>query len=438
MLPLTKVEQFTRKHLRYNVTVNLLDGGFFGLALGFASFGTILPLFVASMTGSATLIGLVPAIHATGWLLPQLFTASYTSRLRRYKRTVLMITIHERLPFLGFALVAFLLPKIGLQAGLILTFALLTWQGLGGGFTANPWTSMISKIIPSESRGTFFGIQGAMANLFVSGAAIFAGYLLDRGEAPLNFMTSFLIACIFFSLSWVFLALTREPSDYEKVIEEHPAPFWHGAGQILKRDKNFNWFLAARTLSQFATMGSAFYIVYALRRFHMDTITAGYLTATLTIAQTVANAGMGWMGDRVGHRLMLIFGAASALASSLMAWFAPSLSWFFPIFILSGFTNVSIWMSGLTMAVDFSGENERPFYIGLAQTLTAPATIIAPLIGGSIADTYGFVSTFAWSAVLSIVMMSILIFLVKEPRKLHRAVEAQSVAAPEATPSDTI
>ena len=437
MLPLTKVEQFIRKHLRYNVTVNLMDGGFFGLAIGFASFSTILPLFVASMTDSATLIGLVPAIHATGWLLPQLFTAGHTSRLRRYKQTVLMLTIHERVPFLGLAFVAFLLPKIGLQIGLVLTFLFLTWQGLGGGFTANPWTSMISKIIPSESRGTFFGIQGAAANLLISGAAIGAGYLLDRFESPLDFMVCFLIACLFFILSWISLALTREPADYEKVIEENPPPFWHGAGRILKRDRNFDWFLAARIISQFATMGFAFYIVYALRRFQMDAVTAGYLTATLTIAQTVANAGMGWLGDRVGHRLMLIIGAVSALLSSVLAWFAPSLAWFFPIFVLSGFANVSIWMNGMTMTVDFSGENERPFYIGLAQTLTAPATIIAPLIGGRIADTQGFVSTFAWSALLSIVMMAILIFLVKEPRKLTQRATAQNAVLPEASPSDS-
>ncbi len=417
MLPLTKVEQFTRKHLRFNIIVNLMDGGFFGLALGFASFSTILPLFVASMTNSATLIGLVPAIHGAGWLLPQLFTANYTSRLRRYKRTVLMTTIHERIPFLGFAIVALLLPRIGLQAGLIITFLLLTWQGLGGGFTANSWTSMISKIFPPESRGTFFGTQAAVANLFISGAAVGAGYLLDSFDSPLDFMYCFLIATVFFSVSWFVLALTREPADYEKVIDQNPRPFWHGAGQILKRDINFGWFLSARVLSQFATMGFSFYIVYALRRFHLDAVTAGYLTATLTIAQTVANAGMGWLGDHVGHRLMLILGAISALLSSLLAWFAPSLAWFFPIFVLTGFTNVSIWTNGMTMTVDFSDEKERPFYIGLAQTLTAPATIIAPLIGGWIADTQGFALTFALSAVLSIVMMSILVFLVKEPRK---------------------
>lgn len=423
MLPLSKVEQFTRKHLRYNVTIGLLDGGTFGLALGFASFSTILPLFVASMTDSATLIGLVPAIHSAGWLLPQLFTASHVARLRRYKKTVLLNTIHERLPFLGFAIVALLLPTIGLQAGLIATFILLTWQGLGGGFTANPWTSMISKIIPSEYRGTFFGTQAAMANLFISGAAIAAGYVLDFYESPVNFAICFFIAALFFTISWFALALTREPTDNEKIVDEHPTPFWHGARAILQRDRNFNWFLVARTLSQFATMGFAFYIVYALRHFQMDEITAGFLTATLTISQTVANAGMGWLGDRIGHRAMLILGAGAATLSSLLAWIAPSLAWFFPIFALTGFANVSIWTNGMTMTVDFSGEADRPFYIGLAQTLTAPATIIAPLIGGWIADTQGFIITFAFSTALSIVMMGILVFLVREPRKFVKAHE---------------
>src|SRR6185436_18032407 len=198
MLPFTKVEQYARKHLRFNVAVGLSDGGLFGLALGFASFGTILPLFVASMTDSATLIGLVPAIHSAGWLLPQLFTANHTSRLRRYKRTVLINTIHERVPFLGFALVAFLLAKIGLEIGLALAFLLLIWQGLGGGFTANPWTSMISKIIPPENRGTFFGLQAAVANLFISDAAVGVGHLVSGLAAPLNFAVCFLIATVFF------------------------------------------------------------------------------------------------------------------------------------------------------------------------------------------------------------------------------------------------
>jgi len=417
MLPLTTLEKNIRENLKHNITVGLWDGGLFGVALGFASFGTILPLFVSSMTTSALLIGLVPAIHSVGWQLPQLFTASYVSRLRRYKRSVIMTTIHERVPFLGFAIVALLLPTIGLQAGLVITFMLLIWQGLGGGFTANSWTSMISKIIPPETRGTFFGLQAGLANLFISGSAVAAGYLLDYLDSPFDFAACFFIASIFFALSWLALAQTREPEDTEKVIPEEKTHFWDDTKRILGKDANFNWFLSARFLSQFATMGFSFYIIYALRQFNMDTVTAGFLTATLTISQTVANIGMGRIGDRIGHRAMLIFGAFAALLSAVLAWNAASILWFYPIFILTGLANVSIWTIGMVMTVDFGNETERPLYIGLSQTLTAPATIIAPLLGGWIVDRAGFIPTFSISIALSIVMICILIFLVKDPRK---------------------
>jgi len=421
MLPFTTLEKNIRENLKHNITVGFWDGGLFGMALGFASFGTILPLFVASMTTSALLIGLVPAIHSVGWQLPQLFTASRVSRLRSYKRTVILTTIHERVPFLGFAIVALLLPTIGLQAGLIITFILLTWQGLGGGFTANPWTSMISKIIPPESRGTFFGFQAGIANLFISGSAVAAGYLLDYFDSPLDFATCFLLASFFFTLSWFALALTREPEDIEKFIPEEKTHFWDDSKRILGKDKNFRWFLSARFLSQFATMGFSFYIIYALREFNMDAITAGFLTATLTVAQTIANAGMGWLGDKWGHRSMLIIGAAAALLSATFAWFASSIAWFYPIFLLAGIANVSIWTIGMTMTVDFGTEAERPLYIGLSQTLTAPATIIAPLLGGWIVDSAGFIPTFSISIVLSVVMIGILVFLVKDPRTQLRS-----------------
>lgn len=417
MTLLTTLEKEVRQNLKHNLIVNLWDGGLFGVALGFASFSTILPLFVATMTDSALLIGLVPAIHAVGWQFPQLFMAQRIARLRAYKRTVLLTTIHERIPFLALALVALLIPLIGKQAALILTFLLLAWQGLGGGVTANTWTSMIAKIMPPDSRGTFFGFQAALANLLLGGAAIGAGYLLDAFAAPIGFIFCFLIAFVFFALSWGALALTREPEDNDKLIPEVQPHFWHEARAVLGRDANFRWFLGARFLSQFAVMGFSFYILYALRRFEMDTITAGYLTATLTLSQTVANAGMGWLGDRLGHRAMMLLGTVAALLSSVLAWNAPSLAWFYPIFLLTGLANVAIWTNSLSMTVDFGSEVDRPMYIGLSQTLTAPATILAPILGGWIVDLAGFQPTFVISAVLSLGLFAILALFVKDPRK---------------------
>jgi len=417
MLPLTKVEQFTRKHLRYNVIANLLDGGFFGFALGFASFSTIIPLFVTNLTDSAILIGLAPAIHTIGWQLPQLFNAGQISRARKIKPIVMRNTLHERFPFLLLAIIAFLIPAIGKEWALFITFIALIWQGLGGGFTANPWTSFISKIIPAESRGTFFGMQGGLVNLMVSISAIGAGYLLETVPYPVNYGYSFLIACVALAVSYIAIARSREPSDNEKVIPAEQTSIWSDAKTVLLKDTNFNWFLLVRALSQFASMGFGFYILLGLRRFGMDTITAGFLTAAVTLTQTFANAGMGWLGDRIGHRKILIFGAIAGVISISIAWYAPSIKWLYPAFIISGFANVAVWTISIAFTVDFGSESERPTYIGLSNTLITPATVLAPIIGGWLVDKFDFEPMFTISAVIGVVIVFILIFVVNDPRK---------------------
>lgn len=415
--PPHRTEKNIRLHLRHNVTVNLLDGALFGLGFGFASISTVIPLFITHLTDSAILIGFAPALHTIGWQLPQLFTAGHLSRLRRYKPSVLLNTIHERVPFLMLAIIAWLIPVIGTKAALILAFLALTWQGFGGGFTANAWTSMIAKIIPSEARGTFLGAQGGLVNLTVGIAAIGAGYLLDWLEYPMDFATCFLITSVTMIGSYFVLAQTREPEDTEKVIAEEKIHFWQGAKAILRRDLNFDWFLAARTLAQFASMAFGFYILYGLRRFDMDEITAGYLTAALTIAATIANVVMGWLGDKWGHRSMLILGTLAAILSTILAWFAPSLGWLYPVFILSAIANVSIWTIGITFTIGFGAETERPLYIGLSNTLIAPATILAPILGGWMVDHIGFNTAFGVSTLAGIITATILIFLVRDPRK---------------------
>jgi MFS family permease len=410
------LENSLRKHLRFNLAVNLADGAFFGLGWGFGSIGTILPLFVSRMTTSALLIGLIPAIHAVGWQFPQLFMANSVSRLRRYKPMVMMITMHERIPYLGLALVALFMGKLGNTIALILTFGMLIWQGLGAGFTANAWQSMIAKIIPPDWRGTFFGTQAGLSNVLMSVAAITAGYILDRLHDPINFSLCFVLTVVGMGLSYMAIGLTREPVDYEKKVPERQPTAWKGGFEILRHDRNFSAFLVIRLLSQFATMGFAFYIVYGLRRFGMSDLTAGFLTAALTITSTIANAVMGWLGDRFGHRAMLISGSVAATLSSLMAWVAPSIGWLYPAFILSGLANVAYWTIGMAITMEFGSEESRPTYIGLSNTLAAPFTIIAPLVGGWIAQTTGFQTTFMVSAVGGLVIATLLFWLVRDPR----------------------
>jgi MFS family permease len=405
------------KNLRLNYTVNVLDGAFFGLAMGFASFTTVIPLFVATMTDSAILIGLIAAVHVMGWQLPQLLMAQSVQRLVRFKPMVMWMTIHERIPFLGLALIALFYTQLGGLPAIILTFVMLVWQGFGAGFTANAWQNMIGRVIPSDHLATFFGIQSSAANLLASGTAIAAGLLLERQPFPYNYMLCFLIAFGIMVAAYGVLALTRESPRERIITRESQAPLWESIKKILIRDRNFGWFLVARTVVQFGMMAFAFYMVFAATRLGAGEYALGILTGVLMIASVVANPLLGWIADRWSRKGILEVGAICIFLSAMFAFYAPTLEWMYPAVILAALANTAFWTISMAITLQFGHEDERPTYVGMANTLIAPATIIAPLIGGWLADFTGYYqATFLLAALSGLLAAVVFHFFVEDPK----------------------
>jgi MFS family permease len=416
--------------LLFNFTVNVLDGGFFGLALGFASFGTVIPLFINTMAPAAILVGLIPAIHAMGWQLPQIFTIGMVSRQTHYKPLTLKMTLHERLPFLGMAVIAWFVKPLGPAVAVILIFAMIIWQGLGGGVTAIAWQSLVGRVIPPKLRSTFFGVQAAAMSLFTAGGALISGIILDRLSMPLNFTLCFCFAVVALILSWVMLALTIEPRDPQNEDASARGELDSGPGrggqqhnlkQILRRNGNFRWYLVVRVLSQFATMGFAFYIIYLVKGYDISKTTAGVMTSVMMVAQIIANPIMGWLGDHWSHRGVMGIGLIATVLSTAMAWLAPSFGWFYGVVALTGIANVAIWIVAMAMTMEFGDEAERPAYIGLSNTLVAPASMVAPIFGGWLADRASYPTTFWVSACFGLLAVVVLFLRLKDPAAERRA-----------------
>lgn len=417
----TQAQAYIQRSLKHNLIVNLLDGAFFGMALGFASFVTVIPLFVSTLTSSAVLIGLIPAIHTIGWQLPQLFIANQVARQRRLLPMVLFITIQERLPFLGLALVAWRLAELKVNAALIMIYILLIWQGLGGGFTATGWQSLIGKIIPSRRRGTFFGLQASAANLLASLSAVLAGLILERWQDSSGFAICFLLACAAMLLSWIFLALAHEPDSEPVNLAAAPGGFWPGVGAIMRRDRNFRWFLVGRAFSQLAMMGVAFYAVFAVNQLGVSKLGIGWMTGLLMAVKILTNPLMGWLGDRWSYRATMELGLVAAALSALLAWWAQTPAWFYLVFALVGVTDAAIYTVAISMTLTFGSEAERPAYIGLANTLIAPANILAPFLGGWLAEIAGYPAAFLASAVGGLAAIIVFHWMVHDPGVCHPA-----------------
>lgn len=425
---------FIQQNLKHNIVVNVLDGAFFGFGFGFASLSTVIPLFFGMLTDSAFLVALAVGLHTIGWFLPQLLTANMVDRLARFKPTVLWLTIHERWPIVLLAVPALLLPVIGKEWALLIAFGLMALHSLGAGLTAGAWQNMIGKIMPANVRGKFWGVQSAAANLMLGFSAVIAGVILDRVEEPYNFALSFLLGGVGFTISWFFLAATRELEHTPKVTtaERRTVFEWRKWGAILRTDSNFRWLLLARLLTQFATIAVSFYTLYIKNTFALDLQTIGLITGTMAgimaLAQTIANPLFGWLGDRFSHRYVYGIGMLLMALSAGLALVAPDVNWFYLVFALAGMANAVVWAVAMSLTLELAPESQRPLYIGLLNTLTAPAAMAAVLLG-LLVDIVSFQAMFFIATGAGLLAALIVLLLIRKQPVEETPLTLQTVSA---------
>ena len=411
------MQQYVEKHFLWNFTVNAMDISFVTLAMNMVSMSTILPLLVNDLTDSKIAVGFVSAVFSIGFLLPQLFTAGHAESLRRKKPfIVLWSAIGERTPYLVAALAIFLFARSAPLVALGLIYLnLLIASGTAGAL--NPaWYDMIAKVIPANRRGLWMGVgSGGGAFMAIAGAGM-AGWFLTHFDFPMKYVLCFLSAGLFQFVSWACLALTREPES-ETVKEHHGLrEYFKKLPAILRRDHNYLVFLISRSVMNLGLMATGFYIVYGAERFSLSGAAVGGLTALLVSVQAVLNLALGVIGDRFGHKIVLAAGslAMGLAALTALVWPAPAALWL--IFILLGAAMAADSVAGFSIIIEFGSAEDRPTYIGLTNTLLAPARALSPILGGWLAASLGFSWLFAVALAASAASALMLGWWLREPR----------------------
>jgi hypothetical protein len=158
---MTKEHDFdleVERNYKHNFIVNFLDGTAFWFGASFFAYRTILPVYISKLTDSEFALALLSMVLATGWLLPQLFTANWVQRLPLKKYGPVNIGLWtERLPIFLLAGAAWL-ATISKELSLIISIILIAWHMVGAGVIAVAWQDMLAKIFPLNRRGRFLGI----------------------------------------------------------------------------------------------------------------------------------------------------------------------------------------------------------------------------------------------------------------------------------------
>jgi len=404
------------RHYRWNFTTNVLDFAFYYLGISFASFMTILPLYLSHLTTSTILIGLLPALANTGWTLPQLFTANYVGRLSRKKPYILAMSAGQRLPFLFLGLAILCWPQAPPLASLASFFLLISVYAFSGGLTDVAWQDFIAKLIPLRRRGLFFGIANSIGGILGMLGAYGSSLVLGRFPFPTNFAICFLLAFVLLSLSWVSLSLVREPPLPSTQPPLSQREYWRRLPDVLRGNRNFSRYLLSRAVIILGGMAGGFITIYAMSRLQVPDRMAGWFTAALLIGQALGNPLLGLLGDRRGHKLVIELSTLLSALAMALTLVADSVSWFYLIFGLVGGAS-SGWLSSMSITFEFCPPEDRPTYIGLSNTLLWPVITLAPVLGGWIAGGWGYRALFAIALATNGAGWALLRWLVKEPRR---------------------
>jgi MFS family permease len=408
MPTLTNIEAEVERNYRHNFIVNFFDGTAFWFGASFFAYRTILPVYLANLTDSEFSIGLLSTIIATGWLLPQLFTANWTQRLPVKKvAPVKWGLFTERLPI--FLLIpAVWLATVNTELAIIAFFILIAWHLVGAGVIAVGWQDMIAKIFPIDRRGKFFGLTnfGGTATGILGASA--AAWLLDRYEFPYGYMLCFAAASILIFISWIFLAMTREPAVEPKEAPISEAEYWKRLPKILREDSNYRRYLISQIVITGGGIALGFLAVYAVQRWDLPDSQAGLFTTSMLLGQALSNLLFGWLSDRKGHKLILELSVLASVLSVGLAFVASQPGWFYAVFALVGVSAAGFMMSGIMIVFEFAHADIRPTYIGLNNTVIGVFSALMPLLGAWLIGAFGYRVLFGFAIVFGIVGLAML------------------------------
>ncbi|MCP4142482.1 MAG: MFS transporter [Chloroflexi bacterium] len=405
------------KHFRRNFFANIMDSGFWFFGDSFVAAYTIMPVFMSTLTDSPILIGLIPALEGAGWFLPQLFLAKHLEGQNRRLPLVLKLGVLDRLPLLFLAIGALFILKVDPTVAVIMFLLIYIVKTFSSGFGALPWQELIATVIPITHRGRYWGIALILGKLMGMVGAIITGFLLTSIAYPTNYAAMFGVGFIGVSISLLFVNMNIEPE-----IERSLSPankklnLWARMGKILRADSNFSNFLINRGFMFLSSMGLGFVTVYGIQEFDLPLSHSAIFTFIMLVTEVVGYSIWGAYGDKNGYKKILEFNNLFLILGLVILLLSKSIWGLYFAFVIMSFSHAGEYLADQNIAMEFSSEEDRPTYIGMSKTLTGPFLLLAPIIGGTFVQLWGYQIMFLTALATALIAFGTIRFFVKEPR----------------------
>jgi MFS family permease len=402
--------------LRRNLRMHLFDGSVYVLGMSLVSVQTIIPVFIRELGGGPLAISSVQVLWTLGANIPSAFVAFYLQRRLFFKPAMVgWGFVHRAMLFVCGIATFFIVGKVSSDIAVPFFIFLIFLVAAFGSLSGLPWFQVYTKTVPVQLRGRLMGIR----QLLGSGTGIIGGSIVSVILAtvfyPLNFSILFISASLITMVSFYFLLQISEQPSVINQEEAKKIKFIAEAKRIIKNNINFRYFLFADAFGIMSIAVASFYSVYAIEKFGLPASYAGTFTAIVMITNVVANIAFGIIGDTYGHKVNLLIFTFCSGSAALLAVLSPNILLYGFVFIFLACSLQVQLISRLPLVAEMCSENERPVYVGITNTLTAPAMLIGLLFGWFV-PKIGYSAVFGITALLAAGSFFILHKFVEEPR----------------------
>lgn len=137
-----------------------------------------------------------------------------------------------------------------------------------------------------------------------------------------------------------------------------------------------------------------------------QSVLAGSLIAMSSATATFSGVYLGRLGDRIGHRIILIGAAGAAFAFYIPQVFVMEVWQLLLMQALAGLAIGGLMSAPSALLASYTDTGEEGATYGIDNAITSGARAAAPLIGAGVAAVFGLRGTFAASAVLFLLIFA--------------------------------
>lgn len=315
-----------------NICISVIIAALVGFADALLLPSVVVAALIVRVSGSYTLVALVPVVAALAWAVPG---AVAGSAIANRARAMPLAAGSAALRALAMGVLAVVSAgRADGTAKTLLTafFALYAVANIAGGFATLAGERLPGRVTTNHARGRFVRFRAIAASVAAVGAAFLVRRVLTNGEAsfPKQYLFFFFVA--FLALLSV-AVLTCFLTERANMVPIAPRPAFGGlrAAPDLLRLASYRRYLFFRIVALLATLAEPFFIVYALRTLHASAAMVGAYVVAITLTRVVSMYLWRTLARVTGTKLVLQLGALLRTLAAGIVIILPTLWDFDPL-----------------------------------------------------------------------------------------------------------